>query len=69
MRAQGQVLQRPKKPVPLPVPFKTPVSKLPMPTAPFASPKPIKGALGKTSIWNDIGDVANVGLQVAGLFL
>ena len=69
LRAQGKVLQRPKKPVPIPVPFKTPVSKLPMPTAPFAAPKPIKGALGKTSIWNDIGDVANVGLQVAGLFL
>ena len=69
LRAQGQVLQRPMKPVPLPVPFKTPVSTLPMPTAPFAAPKPIKGALGKTSVWNDIGDVANVGLTVAGLFL
>ncbi len=68
-RAQGQIQQRPKKPVPLPVPFKTPVSRLPMPDAPMRPPKPIKGALGKTSIWNDVGDVANVGLQVAGLFL
>ena len=69
LRAQGQIQQRPKKPVPLPVPFKTPVSRLPMPDAPMRAPKPIRGALGKTSIWNDVGDVANVGLQVAGLFL
>lgn len=68
LRAQGQVLQRPKKPVPLPVPYKAPVSKLAMPTAPFAAPKPIKGALGKTSVWNDVGDFANIGLSIAGIF-
>lgn len=68
LRAQGQVMQRPMKPVPLPIPYKTPVSTLPLPTAPFTSPKPIKGALGKTSVWNDIGDAANFGLTIAGIF-
>ena len=68
LRAQGQIQQRPKKPVPLPVPFKTPVSRLPMPDAPITPPKPIRGALGKTSVWNDVGDAANLALTITGLF-
>ena len=56
-------------PIPLPKPLETPRTILPMPQRPFKAPKPIKGALGKTSVWNDVGDVANVGLSIAGLFL
>ena len=67
LRAQGQVQQRPKKPVPLPVPFKTPVSRLPMPDAPVTPPKPIRGTLGKTSVWNDVGDAANTALQIMSI--
>lgn len=69
LAAHGKIPQRPLEPVPLPLPLETPRTVLPMPQAPFKSPKPIKGALGKTSIWNDIGDVANVGLSIAGLFI
>lgn len=68
LSAQGRVLQKPKLPVPLPKPLQTPRTILPMPQAPFKAPKPIKGALGKTSVWNDVGDIANVGLSIAGLF-
>lgn len=68
LAAHGKIPQRPLEPVALPLPLETPRTVLPMPQAPFKSPKPIKGALGKTSIWNDIGDVANVGLSIAGLF-
>ena len=69
LSAQGRVLQKPKLPVPLPKPLQTPRTILPVPQAPFKAPKPIKGALGKTSVWNDVGDVANVGLSIAGLFI
>ena len=69
LAAQGQIPQRPKKPIPLPKPLATPRTQLAMPFAPSKTPRPVKGALGKTSVWNDVGDVANVGLQVAGLFL
>jgi len=69
LAAQGRIPARPKQPVPLPKPFATPRTQLAMPFAPSKPPKPVKGALGKTSVWNDVGDVANVGLQVAGLFL
>tara|TARA_B100000287_G_scaffold435506_1_gene504174 strand:+ start:2485 stop:4047 length:1563 start_codon:yes stop_codon:yes gene_type:complete len=69
LAAQGQVLQRPMRPVALPKPLKTPRTLLPMPQRPFKAPKPIKGALGKTSVWNDVGDIANVGLSIAGLFI
>lgn len=69
MAAQGKVLPRPMKPVPLPKPLETPRTILPMPQRPFKAPKPIKGSLGKTSVWNDVGDVANVGLSIAGLFI
>ena len=69
LAAQGQIPQRPKRPIPLPKPLATPRTQLAMPFAPSKAPKPVKGALGKTSVWNDVGDIANVGLQVAGLFL
>ena len=69
LAAQGQIPQRPKRPIPLPKPLATPRTQLAMPFAPSKTPKPVKGALGKTSVWNDVGDIANVGLQVAGLFL
>ena len=68
LAAQGRILPRPKKPVALPKPLATPKTILPMPQRPFKAPKPVKGALGKTSIWNDVGDVANVGLSIFGLF-
>lgn len=64
LAALGRVPQKPKVPVPLPVPLATPRTKLPMPMEPTKAPKPIKGALGKTSIWNDVADVANVALQI-----
>ena len=69
LAAQGRIPAKPKTPIPLPEPIKTPRTTLAMPFAPSKPPKPVKGALGKTSVWNDVGDVANVGLQVAGLFL
>lgn len=69
LAAQGQIPARPKRPIPLPKPLATPRTQLAMPFAPSKTPKPVKGALGKTSVWNDVGDIANVGLQVAGLFL
>ena len=69
LSAQGKILPRPMIPIPLPKPLETPRTILPMPQRPFKAPKPIKGALGKTSVWNDVGDVANVGLSIAGLFL
>lgn len=69
LSAQGRVLQQPKLPVPLPKPLETPRTILPMPSTPFKAPKPIKGALGKTSVWNDVGDIANIGLSIGGLFL
>jgi len=69
LAAQGKVLLKPKAPPKLPVPIKTPRVKLPMPLKPITPPEPIKGALGKTSIWNDIGDGLNVGLSIAGLFI
>lgn len=64
LTALGRVPQKPKVPVPLPVPLASPKTKLPMPMEPTKGPKPIKGAMGKTSIWNDVGDVANVALQI-----
>lgn len=69
LSAQGRVMQKPKLPVPLPKPLQTPRTILPMPQAPFKAPKPVRGALGKTSVWNDVGDIANVGLSIAGLFI
>jgi len=69
LAAQGRVLQKPNVPPSLPKPLRTPRVDLPMPLAPTTPPKPIKGALGKTSIWNDVGDGLNVALQVAGLFI
>jgi hypothetical protein len=69
LAAHGRITQKPRKPIPLPKPLATPRTQLAMPFAPSKPPKPAKGALGKTSVWNDVGDVANVGLQVAGLFL
>lgn len=68
LAAQGRIQAKPMLPVPLPKPLETPRTILPMPQRPFKAPKPIKGALSKTSVWNDIGDVANVGLSIAGLF-
>jgi hypothetical protein len=69
LAAQGRVLQKPTVPPSLPKPLRSPRMDLPMPLAPTTSPKPIKGALGKTSVWNDVGDGLNVALQVAGLFI
>lgn len=69
LAAQGRVLQKPTVPPKLPKPLQTPRVDLPMPLAPTKSPKPVKGAIGKTSVWNDVGDGLNVGLQIAGLFI
>lgn len=69
LAAQGKVPNKPIAPPPIPVPIETPRTILPLPLAPTKPPEPIKGVLGKTSIWNDIGDAANVGLQIAGLFI
>lgn len=68
LAAQGKVLPKPKKPIPIPVPYKTLKTKLPVPQKPFKAPKPIKGALGKTSIWNDVGDGLNAVLSIASIF-
>lgn len=68
LSAHGKVLHKPKRPVDIPVPYKTLKTRLPVPQQPFKAPKPIKGALGKTSIWNDVGDAANVALSIASFF-
>lgn len=67
LAAQGRILQKPTAPPALPVPLATPRTKLPMPMEPTKPPKPIKGAMGRTSVWNDIGDGANAALQVANV--
>ena len=64
LAALGRVPQKPKVPVPLPVPLSSPRTKLPLPMEPTKAPKPIKGAMGKTSVWNDVSDVANIALQI-----
>jgi hypothetical protein len=38
-----------------------------MPLEPIKPPKPLKGALGKTSVWNTVGDGFNAALQVASV--
>ena len=69
IRAQGQIPARPKKPIPLPKPIATVRTKLPLPTAPVTAPRPIKGSIQQTSIWNDVGDAANLALSIGSLFL
>ena len=68
LAAKANVMQKPIRPPSLPKPRTIPTTKFLEPMKPQKPPKPIKGALGKTSIWNDIGDVANVGLKIAGFF-
>ena len=67
LAAQGRILQKPTAPPALPMPLETPRTTLPMPMEPIKPPKPIKGALGKTSVWNTVGDGLNMGLQIANL--
>ena len=64
LAAQAKVPLKPQVPPALPKPLKAPKTKLPMPLAPIKPPEPIKGALGKTSIWNDVGDGLNMALQI-----
>lgn len=66
LAAQGNIRSKPKYPVALPVPNKVPVTKIPPINPPKKPPKPMKGTLQKTSVWNDVGDVLNVGLSIAG---
>lgn len=66
--AQSKVMSRPKYPKALPVPLATPKTLYPKPTAPEKPPKPIKGSISKPSVWDTVGQVANVGLTIAGLF-
>ena len=68
LAAHSKVLSKPKAPVALPVPNKIPQTVFPVPSRPKAGPKPIKGALSKTSVWNDVGDVFNAGLQITSIF-
>jgi len=67
LAAQGRILAKPTAPPALPVPLATPRTNLPMPMEPIKPPKPIKGTLGKTSVWNDFGDGLNAALQVTSL--
>jgi len=64
LQAQGNILSKPTYPPSIPVPKSIPVTAFPMPTAPSKPPKPVKGTLQKTSVWNDVGDVFNAGLQI-----
>ena len=68
LAAKANVMQKPTLPPALPVPREIPKTNFLEPMRPQKPPKPIKGALGKTSIWNDIGDVADVGLKIASFF-
>tara|TARA_R100001463_G_scaffold124735_3_gene181928 strand:- start:1557 stop:4082 length:2526 start_codon:yes stop_codon:yes gene_type:complete len=58
----------PKAPVDLPPVRELPQQLLPIPRKPRNPPEPIKGAMGRTSAWNDVGDAINVGLTIASLF-
>lgn len=64
LQAQGNIRSKPTYPPSIPVPKSIPVTAFPMPTAPKKPPKPVKGTLQKTSVWNDVGDVFNAGLQI-----
>ena len=68
LAAHSKVMAKPKYPPALPVPLEIPTTSFPAPTKPQTPPKPIKGALTKTSVWNDVGDVFNAGLQIASIF-
>ena len=68
LAARANVLPKPIKPPALPVPKQIPYTKFMEPMAPQKPPEPIKGALGKTSVWNDVGDVFNTGLKIASIF-
>ena len=68
LQAKANVMQKPSRPPALPAPRSIPRTRFLEPMRPQKPPKPIKGALGKTSVWNDVGDVFNTGLKIAGLF-
>jgi hypothetical protein len=68
IKAEAAVGVKPRAPIPLPLPLRIPRQVLPMPTKPTRPPEPIKGAIGKTSVWNDVGDALNVGLSIASIF-
>ena len=68
MAAHSKIRSKPKYPPALPVPLQVPTTTFPKPTRPQKPPKPVKGALTKTSVWNDAGDVFNAGLQITSIF-
>jgi len=68
LAAKANVMQKPSRPPALPKPRRIPKTRFLAPMRPQKPPKPIKGAMAKTSIWNDIGDAANIGLKIANFF-
>ena len=68
LAAHGKIQSKPKYPPALPVPIEIPTTAFPAPTKPQRPPEPIKGSMTKTSVWNDVGDVFNAGLQIASIF-
>ena len=68
LQAEAAVGVKPRAPIPIPKPLLVPSQVLPMPRKPSKPPEPIKGAMGKTSVWNDVGDALNVGLSILSIF-
>ena len=64
LQAYGRKMLEPIKPPPIPKPLKLPQTIFIDPTAPRKPPKPVKGSIGKTSVWNTVSDGLGV---VAGI--
>ncbi len=56
LQAYGRMMIKPTEPPPVPIPEKLPKTFYIDPTKPRKIPKPIKGAMGKTSVWNTVSD-------------
>ncbi len=66
--ARANVMMKPTQPPALPVPQQIPYTKFLKPSRPIKPPKPIRGAMGKTSIWNSVGDAVNTSLKIMSFF-
>jgi hypothetical protein len=67
LQAYGRKMLEPIKPPPIPKPLKLPQTIFIDPTAPRKPPKPVKGAIGKTSVWNTVSDGLGVVSSVASI--
>jgi len=68
LQALGNVMQPPSMPAPLPIPQEIPYTNIIHPSEPLKPPKPIKGSIGKTSVWNNISDGINTAASIVPFF-